>query len=330
MIFQHIDKIESNIISIKELTIKAVATVGIKNSNSNKMSSIYSKSYQSQKYVSPSSISTLYINASKYLVFSYFDKQDTSNREEIYLSYPHLTGLRDFFKGLANFLNTDDLILEDDESEDLYFNEKYSEVTFKLENLANGKSMMAIPNIVTDTNGEDYLGCDLCLNSETCYVSLTQDNIITIYSILKDLNLENIIASNIMIGMMFEQFEEQQNLNNNQQSPKTKKPLKPIRRTKSVITSNTKDDIADDSLDLETPMDYDSIAMSIDIDDDDEKPTKKVVKTKKSEKDEIENLFDDDEEEETKEPKPKSKKGLNLNKLKEKEESIELEDLEEE
>lgn len=273
--FNSLEKVESVVYSYKYLTIKIVILTGSKSSQGNKLSPLYSKTYDSSKYTNIRKLQTLNINASRFLVFSYFNKDYPSDSQEIYLSYPNLNQLRQFLKETINFLSTEDLLIESDG--EYFYNAKYQDKYFKLEGLANDKSLILQPNIVTDTDGEEIIGCDFLLNSEEAYVSLPFYTIETIYEILRNLNLLEVGNQLLLMGMMYE-IESKLN-NNTTHSPsapaqKPKKPFRKILKSNNTRKPTNEDDTENGVEGLENqeddivfePIESDSIAYGV-VDD---------------------------------------------------------------
>lgn len=278
--FEKLEKIENIIFSYKELTIKVVVSTGIKSSKGNKLSPLYAKQYKSQKYVDRDELETLTINPSKYLVLSYSGKGADRGFEEVFISYPHLSKIKRTLVQVDNFLATDGLLLE--QGDEIFINAKYSETCFKIENLANDKSIMFTPNIVTDVDGDEVIGCELSINSEYNNVSLPFDIIEMIKDIIKGLNLNAIGNETLLMGMIYESSIGNNTFSNNYDKTiaKPKKPVRKILHRKEDVENEESELIS--SIELVTPTEEEELPYMVDIPSN-EKPINKVKnKSKKS------------------------------------------------
>lgn len=224
----NIEKVENILLRpAKNLVIKNAVIVGKKSTkNQQKIDPIYVKSYSSNKYSDHSNLTTVSIETSDYLVFGFADIKE-SVFEEIYISYPHIERVINFFEKAYNVLQGNVYLTKDvkygkddkgiyeekklktkidmfiDKKGELYLNPKYSEYEMNLTNLIGGKSMSIMFDVIADENTQtEQKGIYLFMNSQDNLVIITEENIKGLLYFLKNYNLQLSSQNLLMMTVM--------------------------------------------------------------------------------------------------------------------------------
>ena len=189
MLFDNLERIEKSLYTpCRGFTIKNVVILGKKGRDNKKLSAIHKYSYATNKYSTHARVNVVKLEISEFIVFEYNDG-DKNNREEIYISYPHLERVIDGFKAMAVALRNNDLFIEDEESGELFLNADYSDFSIKISNLTNGKSILLVPNVIEDENYGEMAGVTIYLGSPRKIVDSNYEVFDTIVYFLNNFNL---------------------------------------------------------------------------------------------------------------------------------------------
>ncbi|PTU25896.1 hypothetical protein DA469_21340 [Bacillus subtilis] len=196
-----VERIEKTLFSVGNLfSVKNVILNGNKGKNDNKLNSIYTRSYDSQKYSDRSTLDQIQIRTSDFLVFSYHDFQNKIN-EDIFISYPHMMNFMTILTSAYNMVNTDEVYQGNN------INPKYANVSLTTNPLGGGKQLAFIPTIIQ--RDQVYTnGVILFLGSEDYAIELDASQLGALYYILNNFNLLSESSTLFLTGLMFDSAVE--------------------------------------------------------------------------------------------------------------------------
>lgn len=184
----------------RNLIVKNVVHVAFKGFNGKCYGGVYMSNYRSQKYSDRESLGVLRITTSDFLVFTY---RNSDEFNEVYCSYPHLPRLLEGFREAYNMLVSEeyeDLFVE--EGNELYLNADYSNLQVKIEGLANGNSILLVPNVVGDENEGEREGVLLYLGSEDYVVEMDYEELEALVHFLEKFNLQESSQSLLLMASL--------------------------------------------------------------------------------------------------------------------------------
>ena len=149
--------------------------------------------------------STYYdVQTSAYLVFGCRNKDNDNKYEKIYFSYPSLFQVKSKFLMLAELLNDkEDIYITQkiDDVEALVIADSYKKKGHKLKSSA-GNEMAFVPAVFTDVDGYDYPGVRAIVSKNSATTILPYDFVMSMISVINDLNLLTISQQLFHMGMM--------------------------------------------------------------------------------------------------------------------------------
>lgn len=193
----NVERIEKTVFQVgSNFTVKNMVSTGTKGKNDVKLHPVYSRTYNSTKYSDKSSLESLTVRTSDFLVFAYKNFQQKIN-EEIYMSYPHLPGFLAVLEQAVAMVNTPDVYTNNG------VNPKYADTVLKSQPLGGGKTIAIIPHVIQ--NDQSMIrGVMMFLNNDDIYVEIDVNNLNTLWYILKDFNLYTNSMLTLMTGLVFD------------------------------------------------------------------------------------------------------------------------------
>ena len=197
---EKIEKIERVIfIPCKGLLIKHEVVFGQQNKkDQRRLDELSSRKYKTGKYSNVKTLISLKLESNDYLVLDYIGNKD--NRENIYISYPHIFKVKKFFRESLKWFyddEYDELFVMNNENE-LIFNSDYRNEEIIINNLIGSKSLSIMPAIVAD--GEE--GVILFFNSRNKSVIMNIDQLESVIDFLENFRLYE--ASQLLINYVTE------------------------------------------------------------------------------------------------------------------------------
>jgi hypothetical protein len=196
---ENVERIEKEIFRVGgNFTVKNTVVTGQKGQNNVKLHPVYSRSYNSTKYSDRSSLESMNIRTSDFLVFAYNDFQNKIN-EEIYISYPHMVGFLQVLEQAVNMVNTNDVYTSNG------VNPKYADTVLKTPQLGGQKTIVIIPALVQyDQTQQPSPGVMLFLNSDEKFVQIDRNGLNSLWYILKNFNLYSESATLLLTGLVYD------------------------------------------------------------------------------------------------------------------------------
>jgi hypothetical protein len=193
----NVERIEREIFrSGKFFTVKHVVVTGSKAGDGRKLNPVYDRNYKSGKYTDHTELRALNIRTSDFLVFAYNDFQNKDN-EEIFISYPHITGFMQVMEQVYNMVNTDAVYTTNGVSGE------YANTVLKTPSLGSQKTVAAIPAVVQMDN-YTAPGAMFFLNDEDHVVQLDRNAINTLWYILRSFNLYSESSNLLVTGLVWD------------------------------------------------------------------------------------------------------------------------------
>lgn len=223
-ILENIEKVERIMLTVgPHFQLKNVILTGVKGRDNVKLNPIYKRTYRSQKYSNMSELDSVTIKTNDYIALSYtnFQNQKPIN-EEVFVSYPHITDLRNFLLECINSFNTEDMYGTRD------VNVKYKELCISSAQFAGGKTVAAIPYKIKRDENIFINGCLLFLNSDEIFVEVDLGNLITMYEMLSSFDLYSNSNTLLLQAMIFDMSNNSNGMSNNTMTMNnSSQPIKP-------------------------------------------------------------------------------------------------------
>jgi len=198
--FDKLEKIERVLYTSGNLNMKTVIITGSKGAEDRRLSGCYQRTYESKKYSNVSELSSVQIKTGDYFVISWSGRQDDGKyiNEEVYLSYPHITLLKDWIREAAKAIMNGE-IFEDGEiiKDDIFVSPIF---------ISNKK--LAIQPAILEREEGNTEGVVFIVSfqdakyGEDLYVTMDLNGFMTIYEIIEDMNFIMLIQMTLMMGML--------------------------------------------------------------------------------------------------------------------------------
>lgn len=185
------------------LNLSITVLVGKSNAAKEKLAPLYTREYSSEKYSNVDSLTTVEFTHKDYFVLSYNDWENKLN-EEIFVSYPDVDTLIDFFTSAYELVSSDEIFnkknqLYSGHEEDTVVSDPFPSYNNEV------KYLRAMPVSLPTPNNPDSLdrGLYLLINDDDNYIAVTEYDIYNILCNLTNHNLaiESLITFNIAMGM---------------------------------------------------------------------------------------------------------------------------------
>jgi len=201
MAFEHLDSVERVIYNSGFITVKQTVQLGRKHAtNGTKLSSVYTKSFASQKYADHSELTTLHVRTDDYLIVAYNDFENRVN-ESILISYPHMVDFINFLGEVYNLISQDNVYTQKG------LHEQAQDVIVESEPLVQGKVLAFQPDVTLGNNENIIYGGYLFFNDDNVAGFLDVKSIMSLYNTLSHFDFYT--TSNQLITMaMLEQLSE--------------------------------------------------------------------------------------------------------------------------
>lgn len=186
------------------LQVKLVTFLGNKGQDDKRLSPVYTKEYESEKYSNRNTLQSMDIITSDFIVFSYNDF-DNKISEDCYISYPHLEVFRNFISDIYDMvINSETCVFTDKNKIKKGMDE---ESVFPEKNFSNDSTMWAIPTVIQRTeDSPNERGIYFFLNSDDNYIEISEAGIRSLYEIfvLSNLNLLSMSFNLLLSAMLFD------------------------------------------------------------------------------------------------------------------------------
>lgn len=196
------EKIERTLYTIgNNFQLKNTLLINASNSEKRKLAPVYSKSYESAKYSNVSSLNTIGIRYSSFIVFSFMTNDDGKFRsEEIYLSFPHLTYIKNFLLDCAETITQNDVF------QNGKLNPNYSDLTMVSEELSSQKKIAIYPSII-ERDEVTLNGVGIVINDDNNTIETDIATFLTLVEIINDITPSTLIsmsADTFTMGMLYD------------------------------------------------------------------------------------------------------------------------------
>lgn len=155
-----------------------------KTSDDVKLDPIYVNKFDSSKYSNVNELNNVRIYTSAYLTLNYVDYANNEYRENIFISPQYMFDFNQFLKELYDMVSTNRFFSKNNTVKPEMKEEVIQSNTFG----ASEKIVWAYPTTLRDQDNRKIRACNMCINSEECVVTLTEDDIYTLYSVLYGMN----------------------------------------------------------------------------------------------------------------------------------------------
>ncbi|ALN97902.1 hypothetical protein Bp8pS_223 [Bacillus phage vB_BpuM-BpSp] len=197
--FKQLDRVERVLFTNGKFSITNVVNLATKrHSDNTKNSAVYEKPYNSNKYADYNKLSSLNINTSDYLVFSYNDYQNKIH-EQVYTSYPHVTNLEEFFSNIYSLIHSDNLYGQNGE-----VLEGSKNIVLSTQELIGNKSLKAVPSTIEYEAGQTVRGVLLFVGRQECHINLDVNAIEAIVTTIRQLNLLDYSNQSLTQAMIYQ------------------------------------------------------------------------------------------------------------------------------
>lgn len=155
-----------------------------KTSDDVKLDPIYVNKFDSSKYSNVNKLNNVRIYTSAYLTLNYVDYANNEYIENIFISPQYMFDFNQFLKELYDMVSTNRFFSKNNTVKPEMKEEVIQSNTFG----ASEKIVWAYPTTLRDQDNRKIRACNMCINSEECVVTLTEDDIYTLYSVLYGMN----------------------------------------------------------------------------------------------------------------------------------------------
>lgn len=218
--FDNLEKLERVLLNpCSYFSLKNVVMLGqVNNKDKKRLNPVSFNSYKTKKYSNKEYVESISLKSSEFLVLSYNNINEKIN-EDIFISYPHLYRIKDAFSIMldaitSNRISDNDLELFIECDGELYINSDCKEFHIKVGNLSNGKSIILMPDIINDYDGNDVAGVRILMNSSDNDIAMDLDTFNYTANYILDFNLQSSsmmlmnLAASIQLEKMNSDYSE--------------------------------------------------------------------------------------------------------------------------
>lgn len=261
MNFGNMERVSSTILRpAHNLKIKNVVTFGTRNyGNGKREDAIKVKGYKSNKYSDVDYVSDLSIETNDYLVFEANAPDDFKKRSEVFISYPHITNVKNSFTKMLSLAEgkskkkdgTKKIVFKETKDGQPYITEEYQDFIIKIDGMINNKSMILMFDIIEKSDIDNSIlysrAISIFFNDEEIYATVDIENFSGIVSFLNDFNLL-LSSQNLMVMSYQYQMARALDLSAKTSRGSGGKPVSNRRKlaSKSTQSTNIKSSLLDD------------------------------------------------------------------------------------